>query len=476
MDTEDSKRILSLAALAVCTAAGLAWLGIKSYPIFHFAIELAATAVCISVFTIGWNTRHIASQDHFTVMGCGYLGCAVLEFFHVLGQAHPFGFFADPNVSLNFWLAARTVLAAAFLHSVYAREGRMKVNHEVTLAAYGMAAVAAAALIICASNEYGRFIPALKRPWHLAWRWGVNVVLLAGFWRLLRLPGLHPENRVLLMTIAIAEIAGQIAFTLRPSEIGVASVVGHILKVVTRLSVYSLLVMRALQDPYHTLFSDLTEAVNLMRAQRHDMINDLTLTSTYLQMDRVDEARQCIEVIAAGLSDRYNYMTLPKDAWYQVITAKSALARERGIRFECRLEAPMPDDFDQRRLLPKLVGNILDNAIDAAASAADPWISLEWRRVPEGTVLRITNNGEQIPSHVQARIFEPGSSTKGSNRGFGLTICRKIANELGAALTVESSADRTTFALTLPDALPKRDGAWGSSVDQSRSASSRSLT
>ena len=58
-----------------------------------------------------------------------------------------------------------------------------------------------------------------------------------------------------------------------------------------------------------------------------------------------------IAVIAADLSDRYNYATLPKDAWYQVIAAKSDMPDLR-VDFRYRLDAPMPDDFHQRRLLP----------------------------------------------------------------------------------------------------------------------------
>ena len=156
----------------------------------------------------------------------------------------------------------------------------------------------------------------------------------------------------------------------------------------------------ALQDPYNTLFRDLTEAVMIMRAQRHDMINDLTLASTYLQMNRIEDAEQCIAVIAADLSDRYNYATLPKDAWYQVIAAKSDIARSQGVDFRYRLDAPMPDDFHQRR--PAQAIGIFDNAIDAWDRTRG---SLEWSRTEAGTVLRVFNSVFEIPYY---NALQPG--------------------------------------------------------------------
>ena len=90
--------------------------------------------------------------------------------------------------------------------------------------------------------------------------------------------------------------------------------------------------------------------------------------------------------------------------------------------------------------------------MDAVAGAPEPRIILEWSRSQEGTVLKVTNSGSEIPPELRPRIFEPGLSTKGKDRGFGLTICQKIANELGASLTVDSNAEATTFTLILPQA------------------------
>ena len=147
----------------------------------------------------------------------------------------------------------------------------------------------------------------------MLWRMAINAAVLVGFGGCCaRSTASSRTTRAFLVAIVLSEVAGQVAFTLQPDLVGVASVLKHLFKILTRICVYRVLVISTLQDPYNTLFQDLMEAVLIMRAQRHDIINDLTLASTYLQMNRIPEAQQCIEVIAADMSDRYNYATLPK--------------------------------------------------------------------------------------------------------------------------------------------------------------------
>ena len=38
-----------------------------------------------------------------------------------------------------------------------------------------------------------------------------------------------------------------------------------------------------------------------MREERHDILNELALVSSYVQMHKWEEAQQCIEFIAASL-------------------------------------------------------------------------------------------------------------------------------------------------------------------------------
>ena len=105
------------------------------------------------------------------------------------------------------------------------------------------------------------------------------------------------------------------------------------------------------------------------------------------------------------------------------------------------------------RLIRLAVKQILDNAlkysrpgtpIDIRVSASDGLASIA-----------ITDHGEGIPVHDQARIFErfyrgPLTKEQMPGSGLGLSIAKSITNAHHGALTVTSRPGETTFRLALP--------------------------
>ena len=158
-----------LAALGVGAAVFAVWLGWVNFAVFHLAIELTNLAICASVFTIGWNTRHITNEDSFSIMGAGYLACALLEFAHMLthGQ-HPIVPVSDPYVTIQFWLAARTMVAISLLHAAYVRLRGVKISRELILVAYVLAAVVSAIFRGSGSAFYSTAVIPLQVGWRLA--------------------------------------------------------------------------------------------------------------------------------------------------------------------------------------------------------------------------------------------------------------------------------------------------------------------
>jgi sensor histidine kinase regulating citrate/malate metabolism len=100
-----------------------------------------------------------------------------------------------------------------------------------------------------------------------------------------------------------------------------------------------------------------------------------------------------------------------------------------------------------------LVGNLVDNAIDAAAGGPPPrWVRVGMAASSDGLiVLTFSDSGTGIPDDLGDRIFEHGFSTKPAGkdgRGVGLALVRAITDAAGG--TLEVMADPTTFRVTLP--------------------------
>lgn len=212
---------------------------------------------------------------------------------------------------------------------------------------------------------------------------------------------------------------------------------------------------------YHVKRSCVQEAaLRTLREERHDLLNELTLISTYVQMGKVEEALHSIHYSAAKLSDRHNYSTLPADAWSTVLQVKQAEAERLSIAFSVDLQASPPEDFHEQRLLPKVIMNLVDNAFAAVDQREDGLVTLSWMIDSQGKrMLAVSNNGPEITALEGLRIFRGGVTSKpdsSGNHGWGLVICKRIAEELGGTLTFTSSPELTTFTLTLPPAGAQR--------------------
>ncbi len=70
-------------------------------------------------------------------------------------------------------------------------------------------------------------------------------------------------------------------------------------------------------------------------------------------------------------------------------------------------------------------------------------------------VVRITDTGCGIPDEIKQRIFKPFFTTKppGEGSGLGLDIVRKIIDKHQGEISVQSRPGKTTFSVTLPEAV-----------------------
>jgi signal transduction histidine kinase len=132
----------------------------------------------------------------------------------------------------------------------------------------------------------------------------------------------------------------------------------------------------------------------------------------------------------------------------------------RGIRLRGRVQPDLPPILADRVLLVWALENILKNAIDALGGRGGK-ISVVARRgtAPLGrgrsraaVDILIADDGPGIAPAVRDRIFDPGVSTKTAGWGVGLSLSRRIVEELHhGRITVEQrAAGGTVFTVMLP--------------------------
>jgi two-component system, NtrC family, sensor histidine kinase HydH len=123
--------------------------------------------------------------------------------------------------------------------------------------------------------------------------------------------------------------------------------------------------------------------------------------------------------------------------------------REHGIAlrfFPSQDVGRIPGDWDH---LQAAVGNLLRNAKEATPPGGEILVSTA--RDGAFALLRVIDTGAGIPADVQARVFEPYFSTKKAGTGLGLPTVRRVVEEHGGTVTMQSEVGKgTQFTLRLP--------------------------
>ena len=214
-------------------------------------------------------------------------------------------------------------------------------------------------------------------------------------------------------------------------------------------SLTSLRMVRRTQE-LEEAYSQLEDLNREMRAQRHDFLNHLQVVYSLMEMGEYQDATAYLETVYSQLHAVSRVLRTKVTAFNALLQVKNAECERRGIALEMDVRSTLEGIAMPAWELCCVIGNLLDNAMDAAAQAEKPQITLSVTESLREFTFIIRNNGAAIPASLRERIFEPGFSTKGENRGMGLAIVRRRLEEYGGRLLLESGGEATVFTVFLP--------------------------
>ena len=195
-----------------------------------------------------------------------------------------------------------------------------------------------------------------------------------------------------------------------------------------------------------------------LRAQQHEHANRMHTVAGLLELGRYDEAQAYLSEVSATtaglaeeLRDRIGDPTI-----VALMLAKVTIAAERGVELTVSADDHMGpvDDIDVKpRVLVSILGNLVDNAIDAAAGGAapHPLVTVSFRRDAGHVEIVVADNGPGV-EHVD-RVFTDGYSTKpprdGAPRGLGLALVHRLVVRNSGQISVTND-NGAAFRVTLP--------------------------
>ncbi len=212
-------------------------------------------------------------------------------------------------------------------------------------------------------------------------------------------------------------------------------------------------------DTLSAQLSQVKRYVDNLRIMRHEQLNRMNTLSGLLHMERYDEAVRYIQAqsehaqeLLDFISSRFSSPTL-----CGLLLGKAARAREKGV--ELAFDPLCQVDRACRLLgeaeLISIIGNLLDNAIEATQRATLPHEPVEVLILlnERELIIEVADRGIGIDPAIRDHIFERGMTTKRSgDHGIGLYLIASYVTQVGGSIEVSANTPRgTIFSLFIPE-------------------------
>lgn len=143
-----------------------------------------------------------------------------------------------------------------------------------------------------------------------------------------------------------------------------------------------------------------------------------------------------------------------------LITNKVLVAQNNNIDADINIEGEITDFYTDEMQLSRVLGVLLDNAIEASLEVTDDKkIDINIIQIDKTTDIQISNTFNNTGTPI-ADFNKEGFSTKGTNRGLGLSSAHEIANKLNMLLNTEIDGNTFIQILTIEGGLYENLNMW----------------
>lgn len=185
-----------------------------------------------------------------------------------------------------------------------------------------------------------------------------------------------------------------------------------------------------------------------LRIQKHEYSRHMQTIQALVELDRIPETKDYIDGITKLNWVNNDIYQMGHSALTGLINSKRSAAEIQGIDFAVAVKCDLSHVSIPAWDLCSIVGNLLDNAMEAAIQDKHPRIGVEFKYEDGYYTIYIFNNGVPIP--IDQDIFAAGYTTKGSvSRGYGLYLVKKLVDHYKGHIET-TSKERTATIIKLP--------------------------
>ncbi|MGH3631440.1 MAG: ATP-binding protein, partial [Sciscionella sp.] len=205
---------------------------------------------------------------------------------------------------------------------------------------------------------------------------------------------------------------------------------------------------------------DVRALSDALRAQEHEFSNRLHVVTGLIELGDYDAAVAFIDRLFATAHQLTAAMTSAtgEPLLAALLLGKATVASERGLLLSVTTSDEFPTELPDPEGLVTIIGNLIDNAMDAAATGSGGQVDVHLAIDGPALRIRVRDSGPGIDPAVAERIFREGFTTKSSasgarqRRGLGLALVDQEIRRRDGYIDTENAADTggAVFTVTIP--------------------------
>lgn len=190
-----------------------------------------------------------------------------------------------------------------------------------------------------------------------------------------------------------------------------------------------------------------------IRKQQHDYKNNLNVIYGLIEIEDSEIARKEIkkytEKLIQTIQPTDKILSINDPILSAVIYSKKSMAESKDVFFTMQVKNRIPAYPLESHELVTVLGNLLDNAIEAAESSRGQ-VLLTLGTLEENRFIEIKNTGKGIEAKNPDVVFKKGYTTKdGKQHGYGLYNVKQVVERHNGTITLSDENGYVVFQVLL---------------------------
>lgn len=192
--------------------------------------------------------------------------------------------------------------------------------------------------------------------------------------------------------------------------------------------------------------------VDGMRANIHEFKNRLHVILGLINLEKIDMAKKYIlEIQNLNEYDFKKFTNIKNSFLKAMLLGKDTICKERKIQFVIDSESEVLTENKSPIIedISTIIGNLIENSMDSFKDydIVEKTIRIKIVETDSNIELEVWDNGKKIPQEYFSKIYERGFSTKGEQRGIGLSIVKNKVSLYNGIIEFEQNEQWKFFKI-----------------------------